>query len=149
MQLLEGNGWLHSKSWQTVGRIGTTKHFHGNYLICDGGYHRWPCLIPPTKDAVLGSPHLKWSAKLESVRKDIVRFLKNFNNLHKQSHTDAAFATCCCRRMGTWTPILRHILEDSRKDSLNDLEERKVMTHCGIEETTIPCSFNRCNVATR
>ena len=55
------------------------------------------------------------SAKSESVREDIEgsfgilkkrsRFLKNYNNLHKQSHVDAAFTvlhghcytTCCCR----------------------------------------------------
>jgi hypothetical protein len=48
---------------------------------------------------------MKWSAKLESVRKDIegvfgilknrFRFLKKYNMLHKQSQVDAAFATCC------------------------------------------------------
>jgi hypothetical protein len=48
---------------------------------------------------------MKWSAKVESVRKDIegvfgilkvrFKFLKNFNSLHKQSAIDDAFVTCC------------------------------------------------------
>jgi hypothetical protein len=79
--------------------------FFGVYLICVGGYHRWPCLISPVKTGVAGSPVMKWSAKLESVRKDIegvfgilkkrFRFLKNFNNLFHQSDIDNAFVTCC------------------------------------------------------
>ena len=57
------------------------------------------------KTGVAGSPVMKWSAKLESVRKDIegvfgilkkrFRFLKNFNNLFHQSDIDNAFVTCC------------------------------------------------------
>jgi hypothetical protein len=50
MQLLEGNGWLQSKAWKTVGPHGTrNKTFFGVYLICDGGYHRWPCMVYPVK----------------------------------------------------------------------------------------------------
>ena len=105
MELLEGNGWLNSKAWRTIGPNGRTKVFVGVYLICDGGYHRWPCLISPVKAGIAGSPVMKWSAKLESVRKDIegvfgilkirFRFLKNFNNLHQQSAIDNTFTTCC------------------------------------------------------
>jgi hypothetical protein len=61
MQLLQGNCWLRSMAWQTVGQNGTMKHYCGEYLICDGGYHRWPFLIPPSKAGVPGSPHIKWS----------------------------------------------------------------------------------------
>ena len=58
-------------------------------------YLRWPCLVNPHKDAIPGSPTMQWSAKLESVRKDIegvfgilkkrFKFLKNFNVLQPQS----------------------------------------------------------------
>jgi hypothetical protein len=105
MELLEGNGWLQSKAWKSTGPNGKQVQFFGVYLICDGGYHRWPCLISPVKKGEIGSPVMKWSAKLESVRKDIegvfgilkkrFRFLKNFNNLHQQSDIDNAFVTCC------------------------------------------------------
>ena len=57
------------------------------------------------KVGVAGSPVMKCSAKLESVQKDIegvfgilkkrFQFLRNFNNLHKQSDVDKAFVTCC------------------------------------------------------
>lgn len=103
--LLYGNGWLNSKLWQCVGPGGVTRTFRGNYLLCDGGYHRWPCLISPDKHDVPGSPVMLWTATLESVRKDIegvfgilksrFRFLKNFNNMSKQSSIDNAFVTCC------------------------------------------------------
>lgn len=49
MQLLEGNGWLQSKAWKATGPNGKQVQFFGVYLICDGGYHRWPCLISPVK----------------------------------------------------------------------------------------------------
>jgi hypothetical protein len=105
MQLLEGNGWLQSRAWKTVGPNREEKVFFGAYLICDGGYHRWPCLVSPVKAGIPGSPVMKWSAKVESVRKDIEgvfgilkirwRFLKNFNYLHQHSAVDNCFATCC------------------------------------------------------
>ena len=114
MQLLEGNGWLQSKAWKAVGAGGRSVSFFGVYLICDGGYHRWPCLISPVKTGVPGSAVMKWSAKVESVRKDIegvfgilkarFKFLKNFNSLKHHSSIDNAFVTCC---------ILRNMLLES------------------------------------
>ena len=105
IQLLEGNGWLNSKSWRTMGPDRQIKTFTGVYLICDGGYHRWPCLVSPVKSGPAGSPTMKWSGKLESVRKDIegvfgilkrrFRFLKNFINLSCQKSVDNCFVTCC------------------------------------------------------
>jgi hypothetical protein len=105
MQLLEGNGWLQSKAWNSTGPNGKRPHFFGVYLICNGGYHRWPYLISPVKTGAADSPVMKWSAKLESVRKDIegvfgilkkrFRFLKNFNSLHQQSDINNAVVTCC------------------------------------------------------
>ena len=105
MQLLEGNGWLQSKAWKAAGPDGRNLSFFGVYLICDGGYHRWPCLISPVKAGVPGSAVMKWSSKVESVRKDIegvfgilkarFKFLKNFNSLKHHSSIDNAFTTCC------------------------------------------------------
>ena len=104
MQLMERNGWLNSKAWHSFGENGK-KTFFGAYLICDGGYHAWPCLMFPSKKGIPDSPEMRWSKNVESVRKDIegvfgilkvrFRFLKNFNNLRTQSAIDDAFATCC------------------------------------------------------
>ena len=72
MDLLEGNGWLNSKSWCFYSANFTRKIHRGVYLICDGGYHRWPpVLINPYKDTIPGSPIMKFSAKLVSVSKDV------------------------------------------------------------------------------
>ncbi len=71
MRLLEGNGWMSSKSWRTMGPDRHIKTFAGVYLICNGGYHRWPCLVSPVKSGPGGIPTIKWSGKFESVRKDI------------------------------------------------------------------------------
>ena len=107
MDLLEGNGWLNSKSWMTSAVNGTRKMHRGVFLICDGGYLCWSCLINPHKDAIPGSPtSMQWSAKLESVRKKDIegvfgimkkrfKFLKNFNVLQSQSAINNAFSTCC------------------------------------------------------
>ena len=64
MEFWEGNGWLNSKSWITSAVNGTRIIHMGVYLICDGGYLCWPCLINPHKDAIPGSPTMQWSAKL-------------------------------------------------------------------------------------
>ena len=82
------------------------KIHRGVFLLYDGGYHRWPILTNPHKDAIPGSPTMQWSAKLEFVRKDDIegvfgilkkrfKFLKNFNVLQMQSGIDNAFTTCC------------------------------------------------------
>lgn len=76
----------------------------GEYIICDGGYHRWPCLI--TSDSF--DPNLEaraWGAHLESVRKRIecifgilkkrFRLLKLPINLQYKDDVQNAFITCC------------------------------------------------------
>ena len=90
MQLLDNNGWLNSKAWHTIGPNGK-RTFFGAYLICDRGYHAWPCLMSPSNMGLPNSPEMRWTKNLESVRKDIegvfgilkirFRFLKNFNFL--------------------------------------------------------------------
>jgi len=47
---------------------GAQIEMQGSYLLCDNGYHPWPCLIAPVKT---GGPTIKWVATLESTRKDI------------------------------------------------------------------------------
>ena len=104
--LLLPQDWLGAKSWEVVNDAdGAKKVFHGSYLLCDGGYHRWPCLVYPIKTGLPGSPERKWAAMLESVRKDIegvfgilkqrFHFLKQFNRMHRQKDIDNAFVTCC------------------------------------------------------
>ena len=106
MSLLYGNGWLQSQAWDCiVDATGKRKVFYGVYLISDGGYHRWPCFLYPIKSGLAGSPTMKCSAMIESVRKDIegcfgilkkrFAFLKVFNRMHSQKLIDCAFVTCC------------------------------------------------------
>ena len=81
---------LYRSQWKEV--------FFCAYLICDGGYHTWPCRMSPSKNRMPNSPEMRWSKNVELVRKDIedvfgilkVRFrlLKNFNYLRKQSSID-------------------------------------------------------------
>lgn len=106
MNLLEPNDWLGSKSWEVVmDREGGRKVFRGSYLLCDGGYHRWPCLVFPLKTGLPDTTERKWAAMIESVRKDIegvfgilkTRFtcLKHFSRLHSQRDINNCFVTCC------------------------------------------------------
>ena len=106
MELLQGNGWLHSQSWECVIEAnGRRKVFYGVYLICDGGYHRWPCFVYPVKTGIPGSPAMKCAAMIESVRKDIegvfgilkrrFHYLKVFNKMRHHINIDRAFTTCC------------------------------------------------------
>ncbi|KAI2512244.1 Plant transposon protein [Fragilaria crotonensis] len=100
------NHWLASKQWvATTDASGGKKMFRGSYLLCDGGYHRWPCLVFPMKSGAPGSPARKWSMLIESVRKDIegtfgilkmrFRYLKDFNRMHSLRDVDNGFVTCC------------------------------------------------------
>lgn len=77
----------------------------GLYLICDGGYHRWPTLIPPYKHQVEDCPKGKWSKHVESLRKDVEctfgilkkRFaiLKHRSRLHSKELVEDIFRSCC------------------------------------------------------
>ena len=64
MNLVEGSGWLKTRTWVcVVDAKGTAqKVFHGLYLLSDGGYLRWPCFAFPVKNGLPGSPAMKWSA---------------------------------------------------------------------------------------
>ena len=106
MNLLEPNDWLGGKSWEVIcDSEGRRKVFHGSYLLCNGGYHRWPCLVFPLKTGLPGSTERKWAGMIESVRKDIedvfgilkmhFNCLKQFSRLHSQRDIDNCFVTCC------------------------------------------------------
>lgn len=75
----------------------------GGYLLNDNGYHKWRATQCPLKHTL--DPHAaKWSAQLESVRKDVEglfgimkvrwRFLKNPIELHHLHEVNNAVHTC-------------------------------------------------------
>ena len=76
----------------------------GAYYICDGGYHKWTCMINPMKHTSVRSDRL-WSEWLESTKKDVEctfgslksrwRFLRNGIVLQDQNSIDNVFFTCC------------------------------------------------------
>ncbi|EJK44351.1 hypothetical protein THAOC_37116, partial [Thalassiosira oceanica] len=57
--------------WTFVDDQGVQQVATGVYLICDGGYLRWPILICPYQNARKGSREGDFSDNLESVRKDV------------------------------------------------------------------------------
>jgi hypothetical protein len=76
--LFYGNGWLRSKYWEVTNDAnGRRKAIQGLFLICDGGYHRWPCLVYPVKVGKPGSTSMKFSKLIESVCKAIEDVYKN------------------------------------------------------------------------
>ena len=77
IDLLEGNGWLNSKSWCSTGVNGTHKLHRGVCLICDGGYHCWPVLINPYKDTIPGSA--------------IMDLVPNWNQFERMSRVSSEF----------------------------------------------------------
>lgn len=76
----------------------------GVYYICDGGYHKWTCMMNPLKHTGTRDRRL-WSEWVESTRKDVEccfgilkarwRFLRNGIVLQKQEFIDNVFFTCC------------------------------------------------------
>jgi Plant transposon protein len=105
MQLLDGSSWFNSISWESMAIDGNVNVTKGVYLLCDGGYHRWPSMMFPLKSGKPGTPLMKWCAMVESVRKDIectfgslkqrFAYLKKFNQFKKKKNIDDAFTTCC------------------------------------------------------
>ncbi|CAN0205245.1 unnamed protein product [Discosporangium mesarthrocarpum] len=76
----------------------------GAYLIVDGGYHRWKCLMAPYK-ASRNEDQLQWSKRFESVQKDVecffgtlkgcVRILKLPLGFRAEDRISNMFYTCC------------------------------------------------------
>ena len=77
----------------------------GLYLLCDGGYHKWRCLVCLFKHADGDTARFNWSKMLESLRKDVecifgilkgrFRILKTAIRFHDAETDDAIFLTCC------------------------------------------------------
>lgn len=100
----DGTSWLSKEPWSVRTLEGNTKTFHGKYLICDGGYLHWPCLMCGIADA--SHPGLvELSKVIATVRKDIecvfgsmkkrFEWLKGWSTVLKQQSMDNAFVTCC------------------------------------------------------
>ena len=122
--LLEQNHWLVSMQWaDTTDANGVKKMFRGSYPLCDGGYHRWPCLVFPIKSGVTGSTARKWSMLIEYVRNNIegtfgilkmrFRYLKDFNHSLRDVNNGlslvASSITCYWRKMVILMSILNKI----------------------------------------
>ena len=83
---------------------GTIRLMQGKWVLCDNGYHKWSCMIPPMKDGVTNK-EIRWSKWMESLRKDIEctfgilkgrwRILKTGIRLHGTKIADDIFLTCC------------------------------------------------------
>jgi hypothetical protein len=75
----------------------------GVYYLCDGGYHKWSCMINPMKHTSNRDDRL-WSEWIESTRKDVecvfgilkgrFRFLRHGILLQTQEKIDTVFFTC-------------------------------------------------------
>lgn len=63
--------WYKDVEWSYFDVFGMEHRSYGVYLICDGGYLRWPCLICPFKHESCATQKGYFSSKLESVRKDV------------------------------------------------------------------------------
>jgi hypothetical protein len=57
--------------WRWYDTDGNEREDTGIYLICDGGYIRWPELICPFKHESVASKKGYFSSKIESIRKDV------------------------------------------------------------------------------
>ena len=76
----------------------------GVYYLCDGGYHKWLCMMNPMKHTSVREQRL-WSEWVESVRKDVeccfgilksrFRFLRHGIVLQNDETIDFIFFTCC------------------------------------------------------
>ena len=76
----------------------------GVYYLCDGGYHKWTCMINPMKHTSNRDDRL-WSEWVESTRKDVecvfgilkgrFRFIRHGILLQSQEKVDTIFFTCC------------------------------------------------------
>jgi Plant transposon protein. len=114
---------LKNLRWESNGCDNERKAHRGAYLICDGGYHEWACLVSPYKHQLPGTALEKWSKTVESVRKDVEcvfgilkkRFLllKHPIRLHDPEQIQRAFLTCC---------VLHNILIDYDLYDENDVE---------------------------
>ena len=95
---------LATAPWVVRNLDGSTRTFYGKYLICDGGYLRWPCLVCAVDDK--SDPALvALGSVIPAVRKDVecvfgslkkrFKWLKCWSSLKSQKKIDNVFITCC------------------------------------------------------
>ena len=99
------NSWYRDVEWKLSDEHGNTRDKTGVYLICDGGYIRWPELICPYKHEPVSSQKGYFSAKIESVRKDVEcvfgiikkrwRILDYGIRFRDMKYVEKAFTVCC------------------------------------------------------
>ena len=110
--------------WREQG-TGTLHQERGAYMISDGGYNAWRCLVSPYKHQLEGTDEYRWSKRVESVRKDVEcifgvmkkRFLilKHPVRFHDAQQVERVFVTCA---------VIHNLLMDY--DGLDDINEDDV-----------------------
>lgn len=102
--ILSGEHWLGRCQWFANRLNGGVRCFTGCYLICDGGYLEWPCLLCPLEEA--GNKYLRrYKRALAATRKDVectfglikkrFAWLKNCNNQSRSDEIHNVFVTGC------------------------------------------------------
>lgn len=96
--------FFHDVPWKCRDSNGNELLNHGFYLLCDGGYHQWGCLISPIS-IPLDDNQRSFSKRIESVRKDIECFFgrlkKRFRifatgyRMRDLAKLDDIFRICC------------------------------------------------------
>ena len=64
-------GWYKNIKWSCYDGFGNLHEDCGIYLICDGGYLRWPQLVCPYKHKPVSTRKGYFSSRVESVCKDV------------------------------------------------------------------------------
>jgi hypothetical protein len=100
-------GKLNDVTFKMYDAQGILKKYKGAYLIVDGGYQKYPCLIDPMHNAC-GHKETHWSEFLESVRKDV---------------------ECTFGILKHRFRILRNGLECSSRDTANDIVKTCAILH--------------------
>jgi len=94
------------------------------YYVCDGGYHAWQELVAPYKNQIDDARYSRWSANMESVRKDVVctfGILKKRFLIFEQSHSAA-----CSRSTFISYCVIHNWLH--LHDGWDDWQERRVVS---------------------
>jgi hypothetical protein len=104
VQQMHSKQILHDVEFNLFKADGTTHTVRGAYLITDNGYARWRIMQCPTKSG-FSILEMLWSARLESVRKDVectfgilkgrFRILSGTVLFKLQSNVDNVFVACC------------------------------------------------------
>jgi len=102
-ELKRGDNPLYDKEFITLDANGTETKERGLYLLCDGGYNKWKCLMTGD-NSWSEKPNVAWRAMLESLRKDVEcvngilkarwKILQSGIRLHEGSAVQQVVHTC-------------------------------------------------------